>query len=49
MAHCNDMKKGDVYVCKSCVQVAKACTCSSASGTACTVPLQCCGKEMVKK
>jgi len=51
MANCGDMKKGDVYVCKTCgleLQVSKTCTCGT-SGHACSVPLQCCGKDMVKK
>jgi hypothetical protein len=52
MANCADMKKGDLYVCKTCgleLQVSKACSCGSSSGAACTAPLQCCGTDMVKK
>ena len=52
MANCADMKKGDVYVCKTCgleLQVSKTCSCGSGSEAACSVPLQCCGKDMVKK
>jgi hypothetical protein len=52
MADCGSMKKGDVYVCNTCaleLQVSKACTCGTSSGQGCTVPLQCCGKDMVKK
>jgi hypothetical protein len=52
MANCGDMKKGDLYVCKTCgleLQVSKACSCGSGSEGACSVPLQCCGKNMVKK
>lgn len=52
MANCCDMKQGDVYVCKSCgleLSVAKPCTCKPDAHGCCTVPLQCCGKEMVKK
>jgi hypothetical protein len=29
--------------------VEKACTCNAGDEGACSVPLQCCGKEMVKK
>jgi len=52
MANCADMKQGDRYVCHSCgleLQVTKVCSCGSASGDVCSVPLQCCGKDMVKK
>lgn len=51
MANCSDMKQGDLYMCKNCgleLKVNKPCTCSTASGEACTVPLQCCGQDMVK-
>jgi hypothetical protein len=51
MANCVEMKKGDLFVCKSCgleLQVSKACTCGAGSAS-CTVPLQCCGKDMIKK
>jgi hypothetical protein len=51
MANCGEMKKGDLFVCKSCgleLQVSKACTCGSGAAS-CSVPLQCCGKDMVKK
>ena len=52
MANCGDMKVGDQYVCDSCgleLQVSKACTCASGDEAACSVPLQCCGKDMRKK
>jgi hypothetical protein len=51
MADCGSMKKGDLYVCKNCgleLEVSKACSCG-AGETTCVVPLQCCGKDMVKK
>jgi hypothetical protein len=51
-ANCSEMKKGDVFYCATCgleLQVQKPCTCGSASGPSCTVPLQCCGKDMKKK
>jgi len=51
MANCGEMKKGDLFVCKSCgleLQVSKACSCGSGAAS-CTVPLQCCGKDMTKK
>ncbi len=51
MANCGDMHKGDVFVCNSCgleLKVEKTCTCGQGD-TACTVPLQCCGKDLVKK
>jgi hypothetical protein len=52
MANCADMRKGDVYVCKNCgleLQVSKTCSCGTGSGAACSVPLRCCGNDMVKK
>ena len=52
MANCAEIKKGDVYVCETCgleLQVSKTCSCGSGSGDTCSVPLQCCGKNMVKK
>lgn len=53
MANCAEMKTGDLFVCDVCgleLQVVKTCTCSSAGDEAsCTVPLQCCGKDMEKK
>jgi hypothetical protein len=52
MADCADMKQGDVFLCESCgleLQVTKTCSCSAGEEGACSVPLQCCGKEMVKK
>lgn len=52
MANCSEMKKGDTFLCKSCgleLQVSKACSCESGAKGSCTVPLQCCGKEMTKK
>ena len=51
MANCAEMKKGDVYKCESCgleIQVKKTCSCGSGGEDACSVPLQCCGEEMVK-
>jgi len=51
MANCSEMKEGDLYICKTCgleLKVSKACSCGSASGHACSVPLQCCGQDMVK-
>ena len=52
MANCGDMKEGDLYKCDSCgleLQVTSACSCGSESEDACSVPLQCCGKDMGKK
>ena len=52
MANCAEMKEGDLYKCESCgleLKVTKTCSCGSGSGDACSVPLQCCGKEMVKE
>jgi len=52
MANCCEMKEGDLYVCNTCgleLAVKKACTCKSGSETACSVPLICCGKQMVNK
>ncbi len=51
MANCSEMKIGDVYVCNVCgleLKVEKRCTCGEGA-TSCTVPLQCCGQDMVKK
>ena len=52
MANCADMKEGGLYKCESCgleLKVTTTCSCGSGSGDACSVPLQCCGKEMVKE
>ncbi len=52
MANCAEMKKGDIFVCNTCgleLQVLTSCTCGSASGPACTVPLKCCDQDMTKK
>jgi len=52
MANCAEMKKGDLYVCNACgleLQVTKTCSCGNGGADACSVPLQCCGKNMVKK
>jgi len=52
MANCAEMKKGDIFVCKTCgleLQVAKPCACGFESGQACAVPLKCCNQEMTKK
>ena len=54
MAICSEMKKGDVYFCRSChleLKVERTCECRD-EGTVevkCSVPLQCCGKPMEKK
>jgi hypothetical protein len=50
MANCGEMKEGDIYKCNSCgleFKVVKACSCGS-EDEACSVQLQCCGKEMEK-
>lgn len=52
MANCGDMKEGDLYHCDACgleLMVKKACTCSTGSEDACSVPLKCCGKEMTSQ
>ena len=51
MAGCGDMRKGDLFVCKACgleLEVQKTCTCGTGE-TDCHLPLECCGKEMVKQ
>ncbi|MBN1849698.1 MAG: hypothetical protein JW932_14065 [Deltaproteobacteria bacterium] len=52
MANCVDMKEGDRFVCENCgleLQVVKTCSCIAGEEVVCSVPLQCCGKDMVKK
>jgi hypothetical protein len=52
MANCAEMKPGDRFVCESCgleLQVTKACSCGAGEEGGCTVPLQCCGKDMTKQ
>lgn len=52
MANCCDMKEGDVFVCNQCgleLKVSNPCSCEPGEAGSCNVPLQCCGKEMVKK
>lgn len=51
MANCAEMKEEDRFFCETCgleLQVAEPCSCGSGEAS-CTVPLQCCGKPMVKK
>ena len=52
MANCGDMKEGDLFFCETCgleLEVKKACSCSTGSEDACSVPLMCFSKEMTKK
>ena len=52
MANCAEMNKGDVLICKTCgleLKVEKSCRCIAGEEISCTVPLQCCGKDMTKK
>ena len=52
MADCSQMKEGDLFVCETCglqLVVLKACSCIAGEEVSCTVPLQCCGKDMVKR
>ncbi|THB64231.1 MAG: hypothetical protein D6E12_15255 [Desulfovibrio sp.] len=52
MANCHEMQPGDVLYCNSCgltLKVEKSCTCAPGKEGSCTVPLSCCGKEMVKQ
>ena len=49
MAICHEMNVGDVFFCESCgleLRVEKTC---GIGEDACSVPLQCCGKDMKKK
>ena len=51
MAHCKDMKQGDSFRCNVCgleLSVKSPCSCSEGEPS-CTVPLQCCGRDMVKQ
>ena len=52
MANCAEMNEGDFIRCETCgleLQVVKTCFCTVGEEVSCTVPLQCCGKDMVKK
>jgi hypothetical protein len=52
MANCVDMKEGDRFVCENCgleLQVVKSCSCIAGDEVVCSVPLQCCRKDMLKK
>jgi len=55
MAHCHDMKKGEVYVCQECgleLKVVKECReAETPAEQCCCTPCQfvCCGEELVKK
>ena len=52
MANCLEMKEGDLFICENCgleLQVRKSCTCIAGEEVACNIPLQCCGKDMLKK
>jgi len=49
---CSEMKKGDILVCEVCgleLKVKKTCSCGVGEEGACHEPIQCCGKNMVKK
>ena len=52
MADCAEMKKGDIYRCEKCgleLKVTRTCSCTSGEEASCASPLQCCGKDMIKK
>lgn len=52
MANCAEMIEGDFFICEKCgleLQVVKTCSCTVGEEVSCTVPLQCCGTDMVKK
>ena len=52
MASCVEMKEGDIYKCETCgleLKVIKACHCMVGQKFACSVPLQCCDKDMVRQ
>jgi hypothetical protein len=52
MANCAEMAEGDLFLCDICgleLQVVKTCDCSAGGEVFCSVPLQCCGKDMIKK
>ena len=52
MANCAEMNIGDRFVCEVCsleLEVVRTCRCSAGDEISCTVPLQCCGQDMVKK
>jgi hypothetical protein len=51
MASCGDMCKGEVIECKTCgleLKVEKPCDCGQGESS-CHEPIECCGKEMLKK
>jgi len=52
MANCIEMEEGDIYICEICgleLQVIRSCSCIVGEEVSCTVPLQCCSKDMIKK
>jgi hypothetical protein len=52
MANCVEMEKGDIYRCETCgleLKVTKSCACVAGKEVSCSSPLQCCGKDMIKK
>ena len=52
MANCAEMREGDRFVCETCgleLEVTKSCACLAGKQVTCPVPLQCCGKDMVKR
>ena len=53
MPSCEDMKKGQIYMCKDCgleLQVVSECkTCSVTSGCGCPCAFTCCEKELELK
>jgi len=53
MINCSEMKKDEVFHCRTCgleLKVVKPCSCGTGGqGGACSVPLQCCGGDMERK
>jgi hypothetical protein len=50
MAHCHEMKTGEVYVCQSCgLEIKVMSSCGDTGVCSCTEPVSCCGQPLTLK
>ena len=50
MAHCHEMKTGEIYECQSCgLQLQVLTSCGDTAACSCTEPVSCCGQPLTLK